>query len=319
MTRFPLRLLAAAALVTATATAAPAIAHFPAERIIAVVGETPILFSDMLERAKPFLLQVKARVPGGAEQVAAESQVYREVVARMIDDQLIAEAADRMKITVTPEEIERALATVAAANSLSVPALFTAAEAQGLSEAAYRADLRRQILEQKLLMLYAQKHVEITPADLRARYDRALQEERRTLPYRASAITLTGKKSALADEILKRARRGDDFAALVRQYSDDKKPTPPTPKGLITPGTWSLSPLAEDALFKLEPGQISEAVKLSGKVMILKLEERAPSRFHGFEGAALEMHNLLVTERLQTVRDQWIKGLRAAAYIEVAL
>jgi peptidyl-prolyl cis-trans isomerase SurA len=176
--RSPARALAAAALLGVTLTAPPASAEGGiVERIVAVVGYEPILLSELRERARPFLLQVRERVPAGPQQAAAESQVYRELVFKMIDEQLIAREAARQKVSVRPSEIETALQQVAANAGLPVPELFRHAAEMGLDEAAYRREIERQILEGKLLMPWAREHATLTEADLRERYDRAVKEK----------------------------------------------------------------------------------------------------------------------------------------------
>ena len=60
------RLAAAAALATAVLTAAPRADAVVVEKIVAIVGDKPILLSELRARAKPFLIQIVATVPAGA-------------------------------------------------------------------------------------------------------------------------------------------------------------------------------------------------------------------------------------------------------------
>lgn len=140
------------------------------DRVIAVVGREPILASELHARATPFL----ARVPAGAsqaERAAMEQKLFRELLDKVIDERLEEREAERVHLTVAPDEIDRALASVAARNGMSVPRLLEEARTSaGLDERAYREEVRRQILEGKLLMsLPGARKLQVSDAEIDAR------------------------------------------------------------------------------------------------------------------------------------------------------
>ena len=82
-----------------------------------------------------------------------------------------------------------------------------------------------------------------------------------------------------AEEVLAKARKGEDFAALVKQYSDD--PGSKDKGGEYTFGHGQMVPEFEKAAFALKPGEISDLVETQFGYHIIKLEER-----HGGAGAS---------------------------------
>ena len=84
------------------------------ERVVAVVGERAILLTDLRQRARPFLLEIHSKAPTEAQRAAAESELFRQMLSRMIDDHLEAQAAVKHRIRVESEEIDRAIARLAA-------------------------------------------------------------------------------------------------------------------------------------------------------------------------------------------------------------
>ncbi len=126
------------------------------EKVVAVVGERAILLSDVRERSKPFLLKIQAELPAGAQRNAAISQTYKNVLDRMVDEELEQRAANRAKIVVDQKEVDDAIARVASQNGISVDQLVAEAAKSGLDEKQYCIEIRRQVLEAKLLNLRLQ-------------------------------------------------------------------------------------------------------------------------------------------------------------------
>jgi peptidyl-prolyl cis-trans isomerase SurA len=147
------------------------------ERVVAVVGERPILLSDLLHRAEPHLARIRDAALDDARRVAAESTLHRELLERMIDERLEEVAADRAHLAVSPDEIDAALRNIATAARISVPELVEEAKRQGLAEQAYRDELRRQILEAKLLELRVR--VRVRPSEDPRAYADAMARARK--------------------------------------------------------------------------------------------------------------------------------------------
>jgi peptidyl-prolyl cis-trans isomerase SurA len=152
------------------------------ERVVAVVGERPILFSDLTYRARPFLYQIQSSTQNPAQRAAAQSQVFHDLLDRMIDDRLEEQVADRAHLSVTPDEVDTALRTVASRAGIGVADLVAEAERQGLHEQDYRDELRRQLLEGKLIELRVRGRVRVTDGDARAVYARWSQEQVAPIP-----------------------------------------------------------------------------------------------------------------------------------------
>jgi peptidyl-prolyl cis-trans isomerase SurA len=131
------------------------------DRVVAVVADTPIFLSDLRARATSHLLRLDTAAPEnydeGMKRTASETEMFREVLDRLIDEELVGQAAGAARITVTGSEIDEALDRVAKQSKLTRAELLAEAKKQGVEPAAYRAELFRQILEGKWLSLASTK------------------------------------------------------------------------------------------------------------------------------------------------------------------
>jgi hypothetical protein len=115
------------------------------DRIIAVVGDTPLRLSDLRARLVPVLTARDQPKLSAEDRQKAERRLAGAQIQRMIDAELVAQAAARAQVDATQAEIDEALARVAAQNKISVPELFTSAAKMGMIPSAYRKEIAGQL------------------------------------------------------------------------------------------------------------------------------------------------------------------------------
>ena len=199
-----------------TATAPPAGGALPYrayDRIIAIVGDRPILQSELLSRARPFHAKL-GDVPE-KDRATLTKQVYRELAERMVDEILERDFAARNNVSVTPAEIDQALATIAQQNNATVQVVYAEAKKIGLSEAEYRAEIERQVLEGKLIaMLGGTTQVKVDDAEIRARYEELKKQVKDPKDLKDLATLAPMIKQQVMLEKVEGFRR--DFVARLR-------------------------------------------------------------------------------------------------------
>jgi peptidyl-prolyl cis-trans isomerase SurA len=319
--------LAAAAIFTAVFTASRTSDASIVERVVAVVGERPILLSDLRKRARPYLVHIHATTPNAAQQAAQETEMFREVLNRMIDDRLEEQAADKARLSVPAEEIDRGIKNKADSLNIAVRELLAEAKRQGLSEQDYRDEIRRQILEGKLIQLRVMTRVRLTEEDGRAAYVHWVKEigDEKLVDIRILALRLpvggtqeqNEARMALAQSLVTQARAGADFCALVKQYSDDV-----TTKG--TCGSRGMQPLASlqpqlvDAATTMKEGQTSDPILFGGEAIVVTQLHKAPG-IPAYEDVKMPMQERAMGEAIDRQRKMWLQELRRGVYIDVRL
>lgn len=302
---------------------APAASATIVERIVATVGERAILLSDLRRRAEPFMLQVQQGVPAGAQRNAAISQVYKAVLQKIVDEELLEKAAGQAKVTITPAEIDEALKRVAAQNKLTVEQVLSEAERAGLNESKYREELRRQLLEAKLLNVRLQGRIRITEEDLRSAYRKIEIEERGELNVQLAWIVVRGEGRTpaearkLAEAAAARARH-EDFAGVARAVSED----PGTRAGggaMAKTRPDALQPDVARQAASLAVGQISQPFRVGKDFVVLKVLERDASSLPDYEAAKRELSERVYMDKMAQARRVWLDNLRRQHHVDVRL
>lgn len=324
------RLLVGAAVLAGVALARPSDASI-IERIVAVVGERPILLSELRLRGRPHLWRIAASTQNPTQQAAQESEMFRELLNRLIDERLEETAADKSRITVSPEEVDNGIRQVAAQTKLQPKDVIAEAKKQGLTEQDYRDEIRRQVLEGKLIQLRVRGRVRVTEHDARAAYGRWVKEVTQQNPVDLKIIVLqvpagnpqtAAARGVLAQEIVTRARRGDDFCELVKDYSED-----PTTKQ--TCGSRGAVPMAQlfpelqQAAAALKPGEIADPIAFrdpmgNSAILVVQLASKQPS-LPAYDQVKDQMMERAFIDATDRQRKLWLSELRRGVYIDVRL
>lgn len=317
----------AAASALAVGVAAPRAHAAIVERVVAVVGEKPILLSELRQRARPFLLRIAATTQNPSQRAAAESEMFKELLDRMVDDRLEDQAADKARITVTPEEIDNGIKNVATQAKIAPADLVREAAKQGLSEQDYRDEIRRQILEGKLVQLRVRGRVRVTDDEARVTYGRWKREmaqeqavELRILALRTPSDTpehVAVAKQALAVELVQRARAGEDFCKLVEAYSDDSSTK-------LTCGSRGPQPVAQllpelqGVARELKAGQVEGPIRYGEEAMLIVQMAQTPT-IPPYEQVKEAMRDRAFGEAMEHQRKVWLREMRRGVYVEIRL
>jgi peptidyl-prolyl cis-trans isomerase SurA len=302
------------------------------ERIVAVVGERPILLSELRQRARPMLFRIAASTSNPTQQAAQESEMFRELLTRLIDERLEEQAADKARITVTPEEVDNGIRQVAAQARIDPKQLVAEAKRQGLSEQDYRDEIRRQVLEGKLIQLRVRGRVRVSEQDARAAYGRYVKDMTEQSPVDLRILVLqvppgasqqtTAARVTLGEELSRRGKAGDDFCELVRTYSDDAR----TKNTCGTNGPMPLHmllPELQQLATTLTPGEVSSPIVFrdpAGQQAVLVVQLAAQqAKIAPYEQVKEQMMERAFVEATERQRKLWLQELRRGLYIDVRL
>ncbi len=302
------------------------------ERIVAVVGERPILLSELRQRARPHLFRIALSTQNATQQAAAESEMFRELLTRLIDERLEEGAADKAHLTVTPEEVDNGIRQVAAQARLEPKQLIAEAKRQGLTEQDYRDEIRRQVLEGKLIQLRVRGRVRVTEQDAQAAYTRYVKELGQQAPVELHILVLQvppgatreteAARATLGEELSRRGNAGEDFCKLIATYSDDARTKNTCGSNGPVP-LQMLLPELQQAATTLKPGEVSAPIIFrdpTGQQAVLIVQPATtPSKAPPYEQIKEQMMERAFVDATERQRKMWLQELRRGIYIDVRL
>ena len=124
------------------------------------------------------------------------------------------------------------------------------------------------------------------------------------------------EKQELAEQLLARAKSGEDFAKLISEFSED--PDLARTRGELTfARKGPVPPEFEAAAFKLEPGQVSDLVRSVIGFHIIKLLEKKPPSQVPLERATEMIRGQLKERNVQQNLAAYIEQLKKEAGVEI--
>ncbi len=273
-----------AAVVACWASGAAAAADSPEllDRIVAIVDDEAILWSDLSYR-----LQMDIQQGNAYEYLLDESKLEAkraDILSAMIDEQVLILKAKQDSLQIDEGQVETVLnERYGLLKRDHDPAEFQQMlEQAGITERElkmrYRKDIRNSLLYEAMLREVAMGQY-INRKDVQA-YRQAHQD---TLPPRIS-ISQINVKLKPNEAVLERGREkiqsvqkkleaGEDFADLARRVSEDPG-TAVQGGNLGCFGTGLLFPEFEEAAFQLKPGEISQPVRTERGYHLILLHEK---------------------------------------------
>jgi len=264
------------------------------DRVVAVAGESPILASQVEEEIFTQRSQ-QAPLPSTEAEFRA---LCRQVISDLVDAEIMVQAANRdTSIKVSDQEVaqgaeeqyrnvrrrftsELDFQRELARSGFQTPEEFR----RWLTDSQRKAALRNRLLT-KLREEGKLKPVQPTEREMREYFEQFQND----LPQRPATISFRNiivapraqpdaneRARAQADSILGELRRGADFAAAARRFSQD--PVSATQGGELG---WfrrgQMVPAFEQVAFRLKPGVLSEPVETPFGYHILQVQRVQPA------------------------------------------
>ncbi|MHC1696983.1 MAG: peptidylprolyl isomerase [Geobacteraceae bacterium] len=256
---------------------------------------------------------------------AARDQLRQAALDALINKKLIAQKVKELDIQVSDEEVRQAIEDVKKTNNISEENLLAALAARGISFDDYKTQLKDQLERLRLISLEVRSKIQVSDKEVQDYYsahagnyqvDEAFHARQIFFAIPATATEDQQKKIVgKAENVLREAKSGADFAELAKKYSDDPSGKEGGDLGFLNKG--ELLPAFETALISMKVGEVSGLVRTSAGIHIIKLVDYREGKTQSLDSAKREVEDLLYKQKSEERFSQWLDGLRKNAAIEI--
>ena len=297
------------------------------DRVVAEVNGEIITLSQLERELAGAEAQILEQV-AAAERENALQQARRQVLSGLIDRLLVEQHAARLRISVDEREIDEAIGQILTENGISLAELELDLQRHNSSLAAYRQELRAQILQSRLLNIEVRERVVIPENRIREYYRQNYTNRQQEDAYHILQIGfswLAGSEDAReearqkAQPLREEAVSGADFRDLARRYSELPSARDGGDLGLFR--REELAGVMLETIPRLSPGEISPLIETAVGYQFFKLlSDRGDLRGQlSYEEAKSEIKEKLYRQALEEQFSRWVGNLREEAYIRVIL
>jgi peptidyl-prolyl cis-trans isomerase SurA len=262
----------------------------PADYIVAVVNSEPITNNEVRMRMARFEQQLAQQ----GQALPPRPEFARQVLERLISEKAQIQLARDHGIKVEETSVDMAEQNLARQNRIDVAELRRRLAADGIPLTQFRDELRDQLLLTRLRERELESRVRVSDlevdqflAQLQSGNDPASIEINLAhilvaIPENATEAQV-GNARAKAQRVMERARAGEDFSRLAREFSD--APGAATNGGVVGMRTADrYPPLFYQAVAALPDGGVSDIVRSGAGFHVVKvIEKRKP----GLPGATV--------------------------------
>ena len=259
-----------------------------ADYIVAVVNSEPITNNEVRSRMVRFEQQLTQQ----GTPMPPRPELARQVLERLIGEKAQLQLARETGVKVDEVTLDQAEQNVARQNQIDVAELRRRIVADGGTLAQFREDLRNQLLLTRLRDRELEARARVSDLEI----DQYIREQQGSADASAVELNLAqiliavpegatvpqvGALQARAQRVLDRARAGEDFAKLAREFSEASGAA--ASGGIV--GLRSADrypPLFVEATQSLREGGLSNVVRSGAGFHVLKVVEK---RQGGMPGA----------------------------------
>lgn len=293
------------------------------EEIVAKVNGDIITRSE-LERQR-MLIEAELRQQGvsGAQLKEAVEKRQRDALRDQIDQMLLVQKGKDLNINVDGD-VTRRIAEIQVRSKIADPDKFHEwlRQQTGMTFEDFKQQMKNQLLTQRVIGQEVSSRITVPEAEKRKYYEEHKSEfvREEMVFLRQILISTEGKTPEAAEkkakDVLARAKRGEKFNELARDFSDDAETAknggelPPFKRG-------DLRKEIADVVFKERKGFVSDLIKVPNGYLILRVEERWEAGQASYEEVENEITERLAMPLMEPKIRTYLTRLREDAFLEI--
>lgn len=280
-------------------------------RIAAVVNNRVVSVLDVVNRMK-FVIW-STGVPNTPEN---RRRLSAQILRNLIDEELQRQEAERLNITVSDREVDKAFADAAKRNNMTADQLESILRNNGISPEVLRRQIRSQILWGHTVSRRLRREVRVNDEEVDEEIAR-LEKLRNTPQYHIAEIFLSvddpdqdERVRQAADRLVQQIKQGADFGALANAFSQSTSAAHGGDIGWVQPGRLDLA--LDAVLPSLKTGETAGPIRTLAGYYLLKLEGKRQPDGSNSDNAVVELQQIVLPPTDEAGQKALAGDIRAA-------
>lgn len=239
---------------------------------------------------------------------------YGKAIDELIDRELQYQDAKAQGVKIEKEKIDAQLDKFKK-RFKSEQEYKAAIEKENTTEEKVRARIEKELLAQAAFTTNVTEKAKMSDPALKEFYEKNPAKFKQPESVKIRIISVKDDKKAT--DILAMIKKGDDFAEIASNFSEDSYRIRGGDAGYLHKGR--MLPEIDEAAFKMKVGEVSDIIRAESNHFIIKVEDRKPEQQMTFEQTKDKLRKELETERAGELKQKWMDSLRSKAKIEILL
>jgi peptidyl-prolyl cis-trans isomerase SurA len=285
------------------------------DRIVAIVNNDIITLSELNKATKPYKANLEASQKSDEEKEKIAVKIDDQMLQQLIDRSLTAQQAAKYNISVSQKDIDSAVKNFKESKNLNQEQLEQALAEDDLTYKDYRAKMKSEILQSRLISRAVQSQVIITDNDIKTYYDAHGELFAGAKKYHLRNIVMDAEAGIQAVE--KKLAGNISFDQLAKQYSQATNASDGGDLGVFDINNFSEE--IKNSLQTLEKGDHTPILMAGQGYQILYVEDVVMEGKKTLEQARDQIENILYKEKAEKRFAEWIESLKKNAHIKIML
>ncbi len=295
------------------------------EEIVAKVNGDIITKGDIERSRQQLEIELKQQGLSGAALEKAVKEREKDALREQIDQLLLVQHGKDLNINVDSEVTKR-VAAIQLDSKIADPDKFHdyIREQTQMPFEDFRQKIKDQILTQRVIGQEVGSRINVPHSDVEKYYEEHKKDFVREEQVFLSEILIStegktpeqvAQAEKRAKDLVARARKGEKFSELARQYSDAETKDnfgqlPPYKRGQFRKEI-------EDVVFKEKKGYVTDAIRMPVGFEILKIEDRYEAGQAPLADVENDIMEKLYMPRMQPKVREFLTKLREDAFLEI--
>jgi len=195
------------------------------DKVAVIVNDGAILQSDISTATK--LLTASTKKKGN--KLPSANILRSQIIDQLISDKLQEQQADKIGVKIDDNKLNQALLDIAKHNQQTPVQLRHSVEKSGVTYAEFREKIRHELASTEARNVLVRRRINILPNEVNSLANIMANQTSQSVEYKISHIQLkvndndADKMKQLAENIVKKLKKGANFTTLALTYSKGPK------------------------------------------------------------------------------------------------